>query len=145
MCPLPIRLMPLTSTFRKPARCAARVMGQCLQSHGNPWSMSCCVTSILIRGKLRSSVMQFGRIRTSGVLSSPNVATLRLPVAQCPQSPLAGIPSKEIRKTFFQKRSRQSLTVLTLQDCLRLIAVNVCPPAKPRIIRALRASSARPL
>ncbi len=49
----------------------------------------------------------------------------------------------EIRPS--KKRSRQSLTVFTLQDWLRLTAANLCPPAKPRIIDALRASSARPL
>ncbi len=48
----------------------------------------------------------------------------------------------EIRPS--RKRSRQSLTVSTLQDWLRLTPANVCPPVKPRIIRALRTSSARP-
>src|SRR6478735_9380144 len=33
---------------------------------------------------------------------------------------------------------------MTLQDWLRLSPANVCPPVKPRIIRALRTSSARP-
>jgi hypothetical protein len=45
----------------------------------------------------------------------------------------------------FRKRSRQSLTVLTLQDWLRLTAAKVCPPAKPRMIRTRRTSSARRL
>ena len=44
-----------------------------------------------------------------------------------------------------RKRSRQSLTVLTLQNWPRLTAAKVCPPAKPRMIRARRTSSARPL
>jgi hypothetical protein len=45
----------------------------------------------------------------------------------------------------FRKRSRQSLTVLMLQDWLRLTAAKVCPPAKPRMIRTRRTSSARRL
>jgi len=59
---------------------------------------------------------------------------------------LAQMASPETGDAFLQrKRSRQSLTVLTLQDCLRLTAARLCPPAKPRMIRARRTSSALPL
>ena len=58
---------------------------------------------------------------------------------------LAQMASPETRDAFLQKRSRQSLTVLTLQDWLRLTAAKVCPPARPRMIRTRRTSSARRL
>ena len=91
----------------------------------------------LARTPMRGTV---GRLAMQGPINDPGFQSFgawRHRLAQWrPQRP-------EMRS--FTKRSRQSLTVLTLQDWLRLTAAKVCPPAKPRMIRARRTSSARRL
>ena len=83
-----------------------------------------------------------GGLAMQGPINDPGFQPLR-----CPQPPPCpdGVP-RDRRCVPSTKRSRQSLTVLTLQDWLRLTAAKVCPPAKPKNDpSSSRASSARPL
>ena len=100
------------------------------------------VTAAQLGGELARTPMRgtVGGLVMQGPINDPGFQTFGARSHR-----LAQMASPETGDAFLQKAVSPEFHGLTLQDWLRLTAAKVCPPAKPRMIRARRTSSARPL